>query len=958
MVLLGAFYAELDNQPLTRFGSAKTQGLLAFLAMTAGQPHARAVLATMFWPEENQASASHNLRQAIYHLRRLLEPAGSAPEHRQPALLITRQTIQFNPDYDFELDVNRFVDLLGDGEMEQAADLYRGDLLAGLTIDNTPFEDWQRLRREQLHQQALDLFARLAERYLDRDRLDKARHFAQRQLEMEPWSELAHQQLMRALWMGGERSAALAQFEACRRILAAELGVEPQAETIELGRQIRAGLPAQRSVATATTTAPPLHNLRAPLTNLVGRDSELSQINALLAQDDCRLVTITGLGGIGKTQLVLAAARAQLKSGWDEISYIALPSTAVVDSPEALAHSLLQSLEKTRPDLHIQGQAAGDALPHLWRHRNVLLVLDNCEVIAAGGEWLAELLRSAPGLKILAASRHRLNLRAEWVVSVEPLSTSPEIDGGFNLSPAARLFVQRARQARPQFEVNQQNLFWINQICQQLDGYPLGVELAAARVRRFTTRDIANQLSASASTLSGDELDRPDRHRSLTAVFESSLALATADEQEFFRRQAVFMGGFGLDAAQEVAGAAPATIFRLVDRSLLRFDTAKQRFFRHPLVYGYALEKLLAAPDEAHAARARHTVYFAAFLDQRRGVLRGPQQAAALREIDGDLDNILAAWQWAADQQRLDLLALALDPLHDYYLTRGLHLAGEQLFDRAVHAIRRGGQAISDLTPKHQAIACALLAKKIYFLHARGHLAEVLEVGQQVDAADACPLAVRATVNRWWGSALSRLGRIDEARTRLESSLDVSRRLDDAVGQVEALRGLAHLLMETRDFDLAETLLEQAWALRGRARARDEWMTLRLRGYLAMAQGDFERASAAYQQALAVAQQIEDSFAVALLEERLGEANLEIGELATAHELLDKSVSAFRNAGAGEYEALALYHLGLVWMQSAELAMARQVLGEGFDLARALGDYRQAEQFQEALAKVGVPAVT
>lgn len=950
LVFLGAFHAELDGQPLRSFGSAKTQGLLSYLAMTVDQPHSRAVLATMFWPEESESVASHNLRQVIYLLRHLLDPATPGDAYSRPHLLVTRQTIQFNPASDYDLDVDRFLGALNDGRHEEAAALYRGDLLAGINVDSAPFEEWRRRRQEQLHDLAWDLFGQLTERCLQRQMYSHAQRWARRQLEMEPWSETAHQNLMRALWLAGERGAALAQFEACRQILADELGAQPQPETLRLGQEIREGQIPQGFGSLPEAGLSPQHNLPASLTLFVDRDAELGHVNELLAQEGARLITITGMGGIGKSQLALAAARTQLHAGWQEIYFIALSPLTMLASSEALAQSLLQALETARPSLQQRGQPADMALLQIWRNRKVLLVLDNCEVITAGSEWLVDLLRAAPGLKILAASRHRLNLQTEWTVPLFPLSIAPVADGQFNLSYAAQLFVQRARQARSQFHVTRNNLPWINQICQLLDGLPLGLELAAARVRHYTTRQIAGQLAASVSALSTDELDRPDRHRSLTAVLESSLVLLTPEERQLFCRLAVFCSGFSMEAAQAITEAAPATILRLADRSLLRFDASSQRFFRHPLVYAYALEKLRESPEEEHATRAAHAAYYAAFLDQRRQVLQGFGQSAALREIEADLENVLAAWHWAVDRQRLDLLAQAIDPLHDYHLTRGLHQLGEQLFGQAAEALQNSRQARTVPGPDPQTIACTLLARKIYYLHARGQFAEAIAAGQQIERLGAaCSSAAIAMANRWWGSALNRLGRPEQARPRLEQALALSQQIDDVYGQVEALRGLVHFWMDLGDYEQARGFLDQAWTLRRQVKARDEWLMLRLYGALAAAERDFDRARDYYMQALACTERIEDSFAQSLIEERLGEVHLEMGELDTARHYLEQSLVGFRNAGAGEYEALSLYHLGRAWTLASQKELASQMFGEGLGLALKVGNMRQAEQIQAAL---------
>ena len=241
----GAFQAFLDDKPLINFHSPRVQGLLAFLALEAGRDHTRTALAALFWPDEPEATARQNLRQAIYQLRLLLEQ--SEPPPAVPFLRITRDTVQFDPASDHRLDVTAFLRHLKAGEPAAAVELYRGDLLVDLNGGSDRFDEWLILWRERLHILALGALHALTEAALAQANFAEAQSYARRQLALEPWREAAHRQLITALARGGQRSAALAQYELCRRILSDELDVEPEAETVALADQIRAGgKPARR----------------------------------------------------------------------------------------------------------------------------------------------------------------------------------------------------------------------------------------------------------------------------------------------------------------------------------------------------------------------------------------------------------------------------------------------------------------------------------------------------------------------------------------------------------------------------------------------------------------------------------------------------------------------------------------------------------------------------------------
>jgi predicted ATPase/DNA-binding SARP family transcriptional activator len=295
LTFLGSFQATLGGKPITAFRSAKVQGLLVYLALTNQQPHARDVLAALFWPDEPDAVAKKNLRQSLYQLRQVL---GDADPQEMSYLLVTRSTVQFNPASDHALDVMAFLTYLENDQLEQAASLYRGDLVPGFTCDSLPFEEWLRQEGERLHRLALDALFELTRYSLARADYGAARNFAQRQLLLEPWREEAHRQLMQALALLGERSAALAQYEACRVVLEEELGVEPSAETEALVAHIR-DQQLERKPALP-------YDRRRLTTPFVGRKSEHGEL-VRAYQRACgggaQVVTLLGEAGIGKTRL-------------------------------------------------------------------------------------------------------------------------------------------------------------------------------------------------------------------------------------------------------------------------------------------------------------------------------------------------------------------------------------------------------------------------------------------------------------------------------------------------------------------------------------------------------------------------------------------------------------------------------------------------------------------------------
>ena len=315
--LLGGFQAAVKGEPITGFRSAKVRALLAYLAVEADRPHPRETLAGLLWPDHPEPSARRNLRRALAALRQVIGDAGASPPH----LLVTRDSIQFNAASDHWLDERAFETLLETGlrgrsgvdQLEEAARLYRGAFLEGFSLrDSAAYEGWTVLTREHLQRQAVAALDRLAQEYERRGEPEQACDFARRQLELEPWREEGHRRLMRVLALCGQRGAALAQYEACHRALAVELEVEPEDETTALYERIRDG--------TLTSTEPVqvgageedmrrgAPSLPAPLTRLIGREGALKEIKQLLGDPTCRLLTLVGPGGIGKTHLALETA--------------------------------------------------------------------------------------------------------------------------------------------------------------------------------------------------------------------------------------------------------------------------------------------------------------------------------------------------------------------------------------------------------------------------------------------------------------------------------------------------------------------------------------------------------------------------------------------------------------------------------------------------------------------------
>lgn len=632
--LLGTFQVTLDGKPVTAFATAKVRALLAYLGVEAERPHPRPVLAYLLWPDQPERAALHNLRQALVVLRQAIGDREADP----PFLLITRQTIQFNPHSSHWLDIAAFTRLFAASQQpdqverwRQATDLYQGDFMAGLGMrDNIAFEEWVLVRREQYYHQALEALDRLAEHYERRGKYGQAIHYARRQIALAPWQERAHRQVMRCLAWSGQRNAALAQYESCRLLLRQELEVEPAEETTILYVQIRAGElekpetraqpnePGIETKRTAINSLPsslllrPRHNLPIPLTSFIGREKELAQVVAYLTGSDCRLLTLAGPGGMGKTRLALQAAARAASVFCDGVYFVPLDA---IPKAELLAFAIGNVLNLSSADL----------LLDYLRPRKVLLVLDSFERLLDGAELLVDLLQAAPKVKIMVTSQARLNLQAEWLMQVDALlfpTSLPACSQEKTLFieemgawekilrdfSAVYLFVQRARQVEAGFTLSPKTGPDVVRLCQLVEGMPLGIELAAAQVDECFPKAIAHGVENGLERLATTRRDVPSRHRSLRALFNYSWALLEKTECASLQRLSVFQGEFDAEAAGAVADTSPVELAALVSKSLLR-QTPTGRYAMHQLLRQYAAERLRTSPGQRGVRNRRCAHY-------------------------------------------------------------------------------------------------------------------------------------------------------------------------------------------------------------------------------------------------------------------------------------------------------------------------------------------------------------
>jgi DNA-binding SARP family transcriptional activator len=560
--LLGALRIELDGQPLRRFDSDLVRALLVYLVVEARQAHRRESLLGLIWPKHPQENARHSLSQAIYNLHSILGDRQAA----QPYLLSYTQTIAFNPQSDYQLDVEVFNRLLEVCEshahprlvaceaclerLQEAAALYRGAFLQDFAlVESLAFEEWSAVLRERMQRRALKALHQLAGCLAERGELEPALGYAWRQVELEPLWEAGQRQAIYLLVASGQRSAALMQFESFRHMLWQELSVEPEPETQELANRLRQEQAVLSPGEMARVSHGRVFHFPTPLTPLVGREAELDGLCQALRDPTCRLLTVSGPGGSGKTRLALEAGRKLAQEFSAGVTLVELISVVSPQSiPAALGEALGLGFQPARPPV-------AQIIEYL-REKQMLLVLDGFEHLAGGAVLVGELLCACPQVKALVTSRHPLKLQGERLYPLGGLRC-PSSDGAEPVRnyEAVALFLQVAQRARPGYQPGVAELQEIARLCRLVEGMPLGILLAAGWIELFNPGEIVAQVEQSYAFLAAEWDDLPERQRSLRATFEYSWQLLTRGEQEFLAGLSVFRGSFTASAAHAVTGA-------------------------------------------------------------------------------------------------------------------------------------------------------------------------------------------------------------------------------------------------------------------------------------------------------------------------------------------------------------------------------------------------------------------
>jgi predicted ATPase/DNA-binding SARP family transcriptional activator/DNA-binding CsgD family transcriptional regulator/Flp pilus assembly protein TadD len=899
----------------------KAGNLLKLLALAPGHRLHREQATGLLWPELDTRAAVNNLHHALHVARRTLEP--STPADTASSYLHLRdERLALCPDGPLWVDVEVFEDAATTARHVLEAAAYRVaiDLYSGELLPQDRYEPWVEQRRAELRGLYLSLLVELAVLHEKHGEFESAIEALNRVVAGESTNEGAHARLMRLYALSGRRREALGQYEHLRETLSREFGTEPEAASTLLQQEIWTGafsppFAGPPSEAPTSGEKAARHNLPQARDSFVGREHEAREVRRLLAMT--RLMTLTGVGGSGKTRLALKVASdlagAYPDGAW-QVELAPLSETELV--PQAVASALGVPEQPGRPLL----QTLGDAL----RPRKMLLVVDNCEhLVDACARLVNALLDACPKLRILATSREPLGVPGEVLWTVPPLSL-PNAGGessvvGLMSSEAVRLFVERAKPRLPAFDLTRQNARSVGEVCRKLDGIPLAIELAAARMTVLAVDQVAERLENSLKLLTAGDRTADPRHQTLRATLEWSHELLDEPERILFRWLSVFAGGWTLEAAEGVCSGEGIgrdevldLLSRLVEKSLVVVEAGEEgapRFRMLEPVRQYGHERLEESA-EARATRYRHATFFLELAEKADPKLEGPDQPRWLDRLDEEHDNIRAALSWLL--QRADGAGMALRmcaALGEYWYLRGHIGEGRRWLEGAI------------ATPAPPSAARARALQRVARL-----------------------AIVQGDFDRSEGAIVEGLGLEGSGLFRTGGGDSIAAELRRTLAQALSVRG---------DLERATDLSEESLALsEGVGSVRGAMISLFCIGITSYVRGDVGRALRLLEEALALSREVGDPSMIASVSTQLGYTLLLDGDLERAKMVTREAATILREQNHRHFIAFALDNLGWVALLEGDTERAATEFKEGLMLRREIGEKESAPSTLEGLASV------
>lgn len=981
VTLLGGLSIALGTSPLTDFTSKKSPALFSYL-ITTGRPHSREALSALLWGDSSEGRARASLRTVLWDLR----------QHLADFVVADRQTVAFNGGLPHSFDVTHFREGLGDvvgsrqartdrgsaltdeeaSALEAALSHYRGEFLAGFYISEAPtFESWVLRKREWARQLAIQGWYRLVAHQTAKKAYLDGIDAAAQLLEIAPWQEETHRQLMRLLALNGQRSAALTQYETCRRLLEDELGVEPTMETRLLYNRIKSGRTVETASDVAASSGPAVRDTsdRAPLpggeARFVGREGEMTRLKRRLSSADSRMTALIGSGGVGKTRLAQELA-GQMEEPFEHgVRFIPLGDGAAQaaaveewEAGESASSELFLALARalgmrpsSRAPLDVQ-------LTDYLSQKEMLLILDDFDPRRWDAAVLETLLRYASLVRLLVISEEAWGAASEDTLRLEglPLPSGRIGSSAGGVAPrdlpgdgALTLFLEWAQRADPDLEVDDYTAGRAARLCRLTGGLPLAVELVAATLEEVSLDAAAGRLERRAKRVRPARREGDDGKGAMRVASAYAWETLGSDRRAALGRLAFFEGAFDEEAAQTVAGVGPETLLALVRRGWLR-PRGNGRYRIHASLRAFVQAKVKELawraeareePVDSARMRARYNGHYLGLLKERAAALLSDRARTASRRIGLEWSNVRVAWRQAAVDGELRLLEEGLDGLTRFLLLNGWLVEGEQLLRGTCELLERRRQ-----TRGSERLVVRLLAHRARLLNRQGRWEAAEEAARaavdrtSADGARARswrPARAAALVE--WARSLYRRGAVGTATERLKEALSLVG--DDRPTEVGA-RAFRHLgLIGVRSGAYGEAAGYLGRALR-LYEALDHWPgrgdVENDLGSLSTRERRYTTAREQIRAALDVAQAIGDRSRESAAYTSLSRLARARGDHDRAAVFSGQALASARELGDRCNESAALTELSLLLLSQGEMEEAWKQSLLAVEIARAFGD--------------------
>jgi predicted ATPase/DNA-binding SARP family transcriptional activator/tetratricopeptide (TPR) repeat protein len=893
--LIGKFDIQYDGKPVI-ISSRTAQSLFAYLILTSGTLHRREKLAGIFWPDESEQKARAYLRNELWRIRKAL-----AHTSKVEYLLADNLTFGFNQSSAYWLDVEGLKNLSNTASTEeliQSLSDYQGELLPGF------YEDWVVLEREHLHVLFEQKITCLLEVLEKEQRWQDLLEWAERWISLGQSLEAPYRALMVAYDVLGDHSKVTSTYERCKQALL-QLDLEPSEQTRVL-----------------VFKRNPKIKIPIPLTSFIGREKELKEVTGLFSKS--RLITLTGSGGMGKTRLAIQVTAEVLDLFPDGIWLLDL---APLTDPSVVPNTLA-SLLGVRESGEI---VVTELLINFFRSRTALIIFDNCEhLIDASAQLINSLMIYCENLSILATSRETLRVSGELPYRVPSLQI-PKPNTEFNFleissMEAVKLFVARAAVASPRFVLSQQNAIPVAQICQQLDGIPLALELAAARTNVLTVEEILQHLNDRFNLLTYGLRSVLPRHQTLRATIEWSHELLSQKERILFRRLAVFMGGWTLDAAKEVCSQNGIEFEEILDllaqlanKSLVLVETSNNSETRYrslETIRQFALEMLRESYDE-RSVQVFHLDFFVKFAEDLGSKLRGAEQLECLNRLDKEYDNLRVALEQSKTSGNIDAGLRIAWSLMLFWSARGYWSEAKSFL---INILALPDEVYKTSLRVKGLIVAGLAATLLNDIAlAQSWLDEGIEIARDLGPASKSLLALSLGLKGYSIMSFN----LSMGQSLCEQALAIGREIDDKYVIANVLDYLGNIYTTQGDYTAARAASDESVAVF--LETNNRWMSSRPLGNLGLIcyqQRDYEAARSYLQAGLEIYREIGDKANIAFMLETLGDIDRIQGNYLHAGVLYEESLVIRRRMGDEFSIAILLANLGNISLQQGNLLQA------------------------------------